>query len=154
MIPIYSPSFNKEEKENLLNCINTGWISSQGDFIEKFEYNFANWNKMQYGVTTSSCTSALHLTLVALGIGARDEVICPDLTFIAPANMIRLTGATPVLVDVNATNWGIDPSKIEEKITAKTKAIIVVHAFGHSADMDRISKIAKKYKLYVVEDVA
>jgi perosamine synthetase len=154
LIPIYSPSFNKEEKENLLNCINTGWISSQGDFIEKFEYNFANWNKMQYGVTTSSCTSALHLTLVALGIGARDEVICPDLTFIAPANMIRLTGATPVLVDVNATNWGIDPSKIEEKITAKTKAIIVVHAFGHSADMDRISKIAKKYNLYVVEDVA
>lgn len=154
MIPIYSPSFNKEEKENLLECIDTGWISSQGNLIEKFECDFASWNKMQYGVTTSSCTSALHLALVALGVGKGDEVICPDLTFIAPANMICLAGALPVLVDVNAVNWGIDPAKLEEKITIKTKAIIVVHAFGHSADMDPILAIAKKYNLYVIEDVA
>jgi perosamine synthetase len=154
LIPIYSPSFNKEEKDNLLECINTGWISSQGGFITQFEDEFSSWNQMQYGVATSSCTSALHLTLVSLGIGKNDEVICPDLTFIAPTNMIRWSGASPVLVDVDATNWGIDSTKLEEKITDKTKAIIVVHAFGHSADMDPILEIAKKYNLYVIEDVA
>ncbi len=154
MIPIYSPSFGKNEKDNLLECIDTGWISSQGGFIEQFENNFSKWNAMQYGVATSSCTSALHLALVALGIGKNDEVICPDLTFIAPANMIRLTGAEPVLVDVHPINWGIDPLKLEEKITSKTKAIIVVHAYGHPADMDAISVIAKKHNLYIIEDVA
>ena len=154
MIPIYSPSFNKEEKELLSECIDTGWISSQGKFIEQFENNFSNWNMMQHGVATSSCTSALHLALVALGVGENDEVICPDLTFIAPANMIRWAGAKPILVDVHPVNWGIDPIKLEDKITAKTKAIIVVHAFGHSADMDPISAIAKKHNLYIIEDVA
>ena len=154
MIPIYSPSFNKEEKENLMECIDTGWISSQGDFIGKFENNFSNWNRMKYGVATSNCTTALHLTMVAMGIGKNDEVICPDLSFIAPANMIHWTGAIPVLVDIDATNWGIDPKKLEEKITNKTKAIIVVHVFGHSADMDPIMQIAKKHNLYVIEDVA
>jgi len=154
LIPIYSPSFNKEEKELLSECIDTGWISSQGKFIEQFENNFSNWNMMQHGVATSSCTSALHLALVALGVGENDEVICPDLTFIAPANMIRWAGAKPILVDVHPVNWGIDPIKLEDKITAKTKAIIVVHAFGHSADMDPISAIAKKHNLYIIEDVA
>ena len=91
---------------------------------------------------------------MALGIGNGDEVICPDLTFIAPVNMVRLTGAKPVLADVNSINWGIDPLSLEEKITPKTKAIIVVHAFGHPADMDPIVSIAKKYNLYVIEDVA
>ena len=146
MIPIYSPLFNKEEEENLLECIKTGWISSQGEFIDKFEKNFSNWNRMKYGVATSSCTTALHLALVALGIGNGDEVICPDLTFIAPVNMVRLTGAKPVLADVNSINWGIDPLSLEEKITPKTKAIIVVHAFGHPADMDPIVSIAKNTK--------
>lgn len=154
MIPIYSPLFNQEEKANLLTCIDTGWISSQGKYIEQFENSFASWNGMQYGVVTSSCTSALHLALVALGVSRDDEVICPDLTFIAPANMVRWAGAQPVLVDVHPMNWGIDPQKIEEKITAQTKAIIVVHAFGHSADMDPILAIAKQYNLYVIEDVA
>jgi len=154
MIPIYSPSFNSEEKKNLIKCIDTGWISSQGDFIGKFENNFSKWNKMKYGVATSNCTTALHLTLVALGIGKNDEVLCPDLSFIAPANMILWAGAKPILVDVDRVNWGIDPSKIEEKITNKTKAIIVVHVFGHSADMDPIIQIAKKYNLKVIEDVA
>jgi len=154
MIPIYSPSLNKEEKENLTECIDTGWISSQGKFIEQFENSFAVWNKMQYGVATSSCTTALHLSLIALGIGKHDEVICPDLTFIAPANMVHWSGAQPILVDVHPVNWGINPLKLEEKITAKTKAIIVVHPFGHPADMDSILAIAKKHNLFVIEDVA
>ncbi len=154
MIPIYEPLVGPEEKKNLIECIDTGWISSQGRFIEQFENKFSNWNKMQYGVATSSCTSALHLALTALGIGNGDEVICPDLTFIAPANMIKLSGAIPVLVDVDSVNWGIDPNKLIEKITNRTKAIIVVHAFGHAANMDPIITIAKKHNLYVIEDVA
>ncbi len=154
MIPIYSPSFNKEEKNNLLECINTGWISSQGKFVEEFEGEFSDWNQMQYGVATSSCTSAIHLALIALGIGKNDEVICPDLTFIAPANMIHWSGAKPVLVDVEPISWCINPLKLEEKISKKTKAIIVVHAFGHSANMDPICAIARKYNLFVIEDVA
>ena len=132
----------------------TGWISSQGDYIPMFEREFAKWNKVRYGVVTSSCTTALHLAFLALGIADGDEVICPDLTFIAPANMIRLTGATAVIVDVEETSWGLDPQKIKESITDKTKAILVVHAFGHPADMDAILAIARKHDLFVIEDVA
>ena len=154
MIPIFSPSFGKKEKENLLKCIETGWVSSQGEFIAEFENQFSEWNSMSYGVATSNCTTALHLALVALGIGSGDEVLCPDLTFIAPVNMVKWAGAKPILVDVEKISWGIDPNKIEEKITKNTKAIIVVHAFGHSADMDPIMQIAQKYNLFVIEDVA
>ena len=154
MIPIFEPFFGNKEKENLLECIDSGWISSQGEFILDFEREFSKFHSMSYGIATSNCTTALHLSLVSLGIGSGDEVICPDLTFIAPANMIKWAGAVPVLVDIEKRSWGIDPKKIEAKITNRTKAIVVVHAFGHPADMDPIMKIAKKYDLYVIEDVA
>lgn len=154
MIPIYTPDLGNNEIENVNKCVTTGWISSQGDFIPMFEREFAKWNNVNYGIVTSNCTTALHLALVALGVAEGDEVICPDLTFIAPANMIRLTGATPILVDVEETSWGIDSEKIKENITANTKAILVVHAFGHPADMDPIMELAKKHNLYVIEDVA
>jgi len=154
LIPIFEPLIGSEERENVLECIDSGWISSQGKFIAEFEEAFAGWNSMPYGVATSNCTTALHLSLVALGVGKGDEVICPDLTFIAPANMIHWSGATPVLVDVEEKSWGIDPEKIKEKITERTKGIIVVHAFGHSADMDPILEIAKEHKLFIIEDVA
>lgn len=153
-IPIYEPSFSFEDKENLIKCIDTGWISSQGEFIEMFENSFAKWNDVSYGVASSNCTTALHLALKALDIGPGDEVICPDLSFIAPANMIRVTGARAVLVDVDLTSWCLSPSKIIEKITHQTKAIIVVHVFGHAASMDEIMAIANKYNLAVIEDVA
>lgn len=154
MIPIYEPSFGVEEKENLLKCIDTGWISSQGEFIEEFENSFAKWNDVSHGVASSNCTTALNLALKALDIGPGDEVICPDLTFIAPANMIMVTGAKAVLVDVELMSWCLSPSKIIEKITPKTKAIIVVHVFGHAAPMDEIMAIAHKHNLAVIEDVA
>jgi perosamine synthetase len=154
MIPIYTPDLGNSEIENVTKCVTTGWISSQGDYIPMFERDFSKWNKVHFGIVTSSCTTALHLAFVALGITVGDEVICPDLTFIAPANMIRLTGATPILVDVEETSWGIDPQKIKDRITDKTKAILVVHAFGHPADMDPIMAIAKKHDLFVIEDVA
>ncbi|MEO5375886.1 MAG: DegT/DnrJ/EryC1/StrS family aminotransferase [Alphaproteobacteria bacterium] len=154
MIPIFEPFFYGREREYLRECIDTGWISSQGRFIPAFEGAFAGRHDMAFGVATSNCTTALHLSLAVLGIGPGDEVLCPDLTFIAPANMIRLTGATAVLVDVDPVSWGIDPARIAEKITPRTRAVIVVHAFGHAADMEPIMALAKAHGLRVIEDVA
>lgn len=154
MIPIFEPSLTSLERQYLMQAIDSGWISSQGDFILKFEVQFAEWHGMPYAVACSNCTVALHLALDVLGIGPGDEVLCPDLTFIAPANMIRLTGAKVILVDVEPNSWGIDPKKMAEKITSRTRAVIVVHPFGHSADMDPIMDLARIHGLKVIEDVA
>lgn len=109
---------------------------------------------MPYGIATSNCTTALHLALVSIGIGPGDEVICPDLTFISPVNMVSLCGATPVLVDVQPDSWGIDPDLIEASISPRTKALIVVHPFGHAADMSKIMEICNCHGIPVIEDVA
>ena len=154
MIPIYEPYFSGNEKKYLMDCIDTTWISSQGDYIVKFEEELANFHRMKYAIVTSNCTTALHLSLKALGIGDGDEVICPNLTFIAPANMVLLSGAKLILVDIDRETLTIDPKLIESKITNKTKAIIVVHQFGHACHMDEIMHLASKYNLRVIEDNA
>jgi perosamine synthetase len=154
MIPIYEPCFNGNEKKYLIDCIDSSWVSSQGKYIVKFEKALAEFHDMKHAIVTSNCTTALHLSLKALGIGPGDEVICPDLTFIAPANMVVLSGAKLVLVDIHPETLTIDPSLIEEKITEKTKAIIIVHQFGHAAHMDEIMALAKKNGLKVIEDNA
>lgn len=154
MIPIYEPYFSGKEKEYLNECIDTGWISSQGEFILRFEDTLAKYHNTKHCVATSSCTTAIHLALKSINISKGDEVICPALTFIAPANMIALTGAKLILVDIDPKTLTIDPKKIIEKITDKTKAIIVVHQFGHSAHMDEIMKIADDYDLRIIEDNA
>ena len=154
MIPIFVPNLHKKAKKYLSNCIDTNWISSQGSYILKFEKELAKYNKVKYCVVTSSCTTALHLAIKSLNIGKGHEVICPDLTFLAPANMIVQSGAKLKLIDINSETLAIDHNKIEKKITKNTKAIMVVHQFGHSADMDPIMKIARKYNLKVIEDNA
>ena len=154
MIPIYVPFLNKKAKKYVSKCIDTNWISSQGAYIRKFEKALAKYNKVKYCIATSGCTPALHLAIKSLNIGKGDEVICPDLTFIAPANMIVLSGAKLKLVDINSKTLAIDHKQIEKKITKRTKAIMVVHQFGHSADMDSIMKIARKYNLRIIEDNA
>ena len=154
MIPIFEPYFTGNEKEYLNDCIDSSWISSQGDYILKFEKALADYHGMDHAMVTSNCTSALHLSLKALNIGPGDEVICPDLTFIAPANMVVLSGAELVLVDIHPETLTIDPELIEENISNNTKAIIVVHQFGHAAHMDEIMALAKKYKLKIIEDNA
>lgn len=154
MIPIFEPEFSATDRQYLLECIDTGWISSQGHFITDFEGKFAARTGVAHGIATSNCTTALHLSLMGLGIGPGDEVICPDLTFIAPANMVAMTGATPVLADVEPVSWCLDPTRFEALITPRTRAVIVVHAFGHAADMGAIMTIARRHGLKVIEDVA
>jgi perosamine synthetase len=153
-IPIFEPYLIGNEKKYLQDCIDTNWISSQGKYIQEFEKYIAKYHGVNFGIATSNCTTALHLALKSLGVSSGDEVICPDLTFIAPANMIVLSGAKLILVDIDSETLALDPKLIEKKITKRTKAIIVVHQFGHSAPMDEILCIAKKYNLKIIEDNA
>lgn len=154
MIPIFEPFLGGKEKEYVLDCVDTGWISSQGEYILKFEEQFAAYHDIQHCICTSNCTTALHLALKGLGISAGDAVVCPDLTFIAPANMVKLSGAELILCDIDPLTLNLDPQKLADSITPQTKAIIVVHQFGHAAPMDEIMTIARQHDLKVIEDNA
>lgn len=152
MIPLARPYLKGNELSYVRECIETSWISSVGKFVNKFESAFSKFCSSKYGIATCNGTAALHLALKSLRIGKGDEVIMPDLTFIATANAVSYCGAKPVFVDSEALTWNIDPEKIEDKINVRTKAIIVVHLYGHPAQMDMIMKIARKHDLYVIED--
>jgi perosamine synthetase len=154
MINFFTPEITSHDRALLNKVCKTGWISSQGSTVKQFEQEFALWHKMKFAVAVSNCTVALHLSLLAAKIKKGDEVICTNLTFIAPANMILLSGAKLVLIDIEKENFTMNLEKIENKITKKTKAILVVHPFGCPVDMIRVMKIAKKYNLKVIEDVA
>lgn len=153
-LPISEPVINNKELENVTDCIRSTWISSIGKYIHEFENNFSSYCNTKYGVSVTNGTSALILALMSLNIGKDDEVIIPNLTFIATANAVNYVRAKPVLVDCEKETWNIDPLKIEKLITNKTKSIIPVHLYGHPCDMDEIMKIAKKYNLKVIEDAA
>lgn len=153
-IPVYQPSLSGREKEYVLDCLDSTWISSKGSYINRFEQGFAEKINVKHATSVSNGTVALHLALVALGIGPEDEVIVPTLTYIASVNAIAYTGAKPVFVDSLRTTWQVDPDDIRRKITTKTRAIMVVHLYGHPCDMDAIMKIADEYGLFVVEDCA
>lgn len=153
-IPVSKPALIGREKEYVLDCLESSWISSNGKYIELFEKRFAEYIGVKYALSCCNGTVALHLALLALGIGPGDEVIVPTLTYVATANAVRYTGATPVLADSEPDTWNIDHEKIEKLITSKTKAIIPVPLYGHPCDMDAIIEIAKKHNLYVVEDAA
>lgn len=153
-IPVANPDIGKEEEELVLEAIRSGWISSQGPYVKRFEKEFATWLGVKHAIAVSSGTAALHLALLAIGAGPGDEVIVPDLTFASPANMVMMTGARPVFVDVTKEYWCLDPREIRKKITPRTKAIVVVHLYGHPADMDEILEIARENNIYVIEDAA
>ena len=153
MIPITKPYFDNDEINILKECLDSGWVT-QGPLTEKFENLFKEEHSCQYAVSASSCTAALHIALLALGINAGDEVIVPAFTWITSASCVEYVGADVKFVDVEKETMNIDPAKIEEAITPKTKAIIAVHLFGCPAKMDEIMEIAKKHHLYVVEDCA
>lgn len=154
MIPVSQPVMGRHAKKYLLDCLETGWVSSKGPYVERFERAFADFIGTKYAVAASSGTSSLHLALAALTIGPDDEVILPALTMIATVLPVLYTGATPVLVDSEPATGNIDITKIEKRITKKTRAIIPVHLHGHPADMAGIMKLAKKYHLAVIEDAA
>ena len=153
-IPVCEPFLGGNELEYVTDCINTGWISSSGKYVKAFEEKFAEYCQVKYGVAVCNGTVALHLALVAAGIGPGDEIIIPNFTMIASAFAVCYTGAVPVFVDAEPETWNIDVDKIEEKITDKTKAIMPVSIFGHPCHMDVIWKIAKKFNLIVIEDAA
>ena len=154
MIHIMEPWLDHQEIDLVMNCLKSGWISSQGEYIQKFEEAFSGFCRSRFGVATSNGTTALHLALLTLGIGPGDEVIVPALSFIASANVVVYTGARPVFVDVDEKTWTINPSLIRPLITDRTKAIMPVHLYGHPADMGPIMKLAEEYRLWVIEDAA
>tara|TARA_B100000886_G_scaffold335772_1_gene293388 strand:- start:382 stop:1500 length:1119 start_codon:yes stop_codon:yes gene_type:complete len=153
-IPISNIKLKKTDINYLKECIESGWVSSQGKFVNKFEKMFAKFCGTKFAISTSNGTSALHLALLALGIKPGDEVIVPSFTFISTANAVKYTGAKPVFIDSDPESWNISPSSIEAAINTKTKAIIIVHIYGHPADMETILKVSQKYRIPIVEDAA
>ena len=153
-IPVNEPLLNGNEKKYLCECIDTGWISSEGPFVKEFEQKLCSKVGRKYGVAVSNGTAALEVAVQALGIKMGDEVIMPAFTIISCAMAVTKLGGIPVLVDSDPDTWNMNADMIEQKITNKTKAIIIVHLYGLPVDMDRILKLACKYNLKVIEDAA
>jgi perosamine synthetase len=153
-IPVNEPLLNGNEEKYLVECIRTGWISSEGPFIKKFEEQFAARVGRKHGVAVSNGSVALDAAVVALGLGTGDEVILPTFTIISCAAAVVRAGAVPVVVDCDPTTWNMDVAQIEARITPRTKAIMVVHIFGLPVDVDPLLALARKYGLKVIEDAA
>jgi perosamine synthetase len=153
-IPVNTPLLSGREKEYLNECIETGWISSEGPFISRFESSFAEYIGRKYGIAVSNGTAALDIAIAALDIGPGDEVIMPTFTIISPALQIARSGAKPVLIDSDPFTWNMDISQLESKVTVRTKAIIVVHIYGLPVDMDPVLDICKKFNIKLIEDAA
>lgn len=154
MIPVNEPLLNGNEKKYLNQCIDTGWISSEGPFIKEFEEKMADQVGRKFGIAVSNGSVAIDTAVLALGIGKDDEVIMPSFTIISCAAAIVRAGAKPVLVDSNAIDWNMDVDQIESKITSKTKAIMVVHIYGLPVNMNPVIAMANKYGLKIIEDAA
>lgn len=154
MILTAGPSISARECSYALNAVRYGWNNQWNKYIREFEEAFADYIGTKYALTTACCTGALHLALLTLGVGPGDEVIVPDMTWVASAQVVNYVRATPIFADIQPDSWCLDPDSLESKINERTKAVIPVHLYGHPAEMDRIMEIAQKYNLYVVEDAA
>jgi perosamine synthetase len=153
-IPVYKPSLTGNEKKYVVDCLDSTWISSKGHYIADFEKKFADFIDIKYAASVSNGTVAIHLALLALGIGVGDEVIVPTLTYIASVNAIAYTGATPVFVDSLPDTWQMDPNDVEKKISPRTKAVMAVHLYGHPCDMESLRRICDNHGIFLVEDCA
>jgi perosamine synthetase len=153
-IPISQPLIGAREKELVIDALDSGWVSSIGKYIDEFEQNFARYCGTEYALTVSNGTTGLHLALVALGVGPGDEVIVPDLTFVATANAVAYTGAKPVLADVDPDTLCLDPESVKSLLSPRTKAIMPVHLYGHPADMDALAELAQARGIAIIEDAA
>jgi perosamine synthetase len=154
MIPVNQPLLNGNELKYLTECIKTGWISSEGSFVRRLEEGMAQLTRQRHGVAVANGSVALDVAVNALGLGPGDEVILPTFTIIACAAAIVRTGALPVVVDSEPLTWNIDPGRIEEKVTPRTRAIMVVHIYGLPVDMDPVVRIAQRHGLKIIEDSA
>ena len=153
-IPVALPTLAGNEKSYVLECLESGWISSIGRFITLFEKSFAQFCGAPFAVACNNGTSALHLALAALAVGPGDEIIVPTLTYVATANAVRYCGARPVFVDSDPGTMTLDPSSLESVVTSRTKGIIAVHMYGHPVEMTPVLDFAQKHRLFVVEDAA
>lgn len=153
-IPVNEPFLGGNERQYLMECIDSGWISSEGPFVKAFEDKFSERVDRKYGIAVANGTAALEIAIRVLGIGPGDEVVLPDFTIISCAVAITKAGATPVVVDCDPDTWNMDVSQIESKITDKTVAIMTVHIYGLPVDMDPVIEICRKYKLKLIEDAA
>ncbi|MEE6251615.1 MAG: DegT/DnrJ/EryC1/StrS family aminotransferase, partial [Bdellovibrionota bacterium] len=148
------PSISAKERFYGFDAVKSGWNNNWATYLTEFEKSFAEYVGSKYALATSSCTGALHLSLLALGIGEGDEVLVPELTWVASASVIRYVGAKPIFVDVDPKTWCIDVNDMQKKINSKTKAIVPVHLYGFVANMGAIMELAQKHSLKVVEDAA
>jgi len=153
-VPVNTPLLSGNEKKYLMECIDTGWISSEGEFIRQFESRFSAYIGQRFGIAVANGSAALDVAVQALGLSSGDEVIMPTFTIISPALSVVRAGAVPVLVDCDPVTWNMDADQIESKITKKTKAILVVHIYGLPVDLDPILTLCKKYDLKLIEDAA
>lgn len=153
-IPVAAPMLAGNEKAYVMDCLESTWIGSTGPYIDRFERAFAEFCGVKHALSCSNGTTALHLALLGLGVGPGDEVLVPTLTFVATANAVTYCGGRPVFVDSEPDTWNMDPASLEAKITDRTRGIIAVHLFGHPADMAAISAIARRHRLFLLEDGA
>ncbi|MDK2840468.1 MAG: perosamine synthetase [Thermosipho sp. (in: thermotogales)] len=154
MIPVYEPDLTELEKKMLIKAFDSGWISSKGKYIDLFEEEFSKFLGVKHSITVSNGTVSLHLILKALDIGNGHEVIVPTFTYIASVNAIKYVNAVPVFVDCEEGSWNMNVREVEKKITSKTKAIMAVHLYGQSVDLDPLREICNKYNIYLIEDAA
>lgn len=153
-VPVNIPLFNGNEKKYLNECIDSGWVSSEGPFIEKFEINFSQYVNRNYGIAVSSGSAALDIAVKAIGISAEDEVIIPTFTIISPVLSVIKAGGIPVFIDSDSENWNMDTNLLEAKITPKTKAILILHIYGLPVNIDAVIAVAQKFNLIIIEDAA
>lgn len=154
MIPVYQPYLTGKEKEYVNACLDSTWISSRGEFVSRFEANFEKFVDVRHAISVCNGTVALHLAMLALGLGPGDEVIVPTLTYVASVNTIVQTGATPVFVDSVESTWQIDCKDVQRKITPRTKAVMAVHLYGAPCDMNALTELCNKHGLFLIEDCA
>ncbi|MCB1908087.1 MAG: DegT/DnrJ/EryC1/StrS family aminotransferase [Rhodocyclaceae bacterium] len=152
--PIYRPSLAGRERDYVLDCVDSTWISSKGKYVDRFENAFADYVGARHAASVCNGTVALHLALLSLDIGEGDEVIVPTFTYVASVNAITYTGAVPVFAESRRDTWQLDASDVETRITPRTKAILLVHLYGHPCDIAEFRKIADRHGLHLIEDCA
>jgi perosamine synthetase len=153
-IPVYRPELGGNEMAYVQQCLESTWISSKGEFIDRFQNDFARFIGAEHVVAVTNGTVALHLALLGVGIGPGDEVIVPSLTYIAAVNAIRYVGATPVFADANAQTWQVEPTHVARLITSRTRAILAVHTYGQACDLIALAGLCQKHNLKLIEDCA